>query len=515
MKKVQHVHLTTLVKTGLLLCLFLNLTGRAVSQNNWDHDSYQQQFRTSGKGTGTLINWTEEAWETWVGNATSGGWVALNGHPPLESDINSTYIEIQKEDKIVIDGILSYKNDLTLWVCGELHIGTLSLMDMVPSVVLNPELIVLNHQDLTISLNAEYYSETALEGLTGFYIAPAGAVLKDPAYLISSTGVIHDVTPENHHFGIFNSGILGQMTDGTPFQIGQIYQVIAFAGNSTGVGYSVIQEFQFEEATDAAKENEPVSETDEFNGFNRIRIWICPGGKLTIETIQSKNNALLHIDGALTVENFDFNTNNYCITGTGSISTSDGQAPPIISGKLANKCPGFNGILPIELLAFNAVGRPDHVKLSWSTASETNNDYFTIERSRDLLSWDAIGYKEGAGNSHQTMTYHLEDRMPWRGMVYYRLKQTDFDGHSEVFEPVAVQYEPGLNGLNFTVTKNHGQWIIHLPGSDQWQVEAFTPNGRKLFSGTAIQQFTIPDPQQAVVIRIFNGMNPPVSRIII
>ncbi|MFO7978935.1 MAG: hypothetical protein R6U64_09765, partial [Bacteroidales bacterium] len=118
-------------------------------------------------------------------------------------------------------------------------------------------------------------------------------------------------------------------------------------------------------------------------------------------------------------------------------------------------------------------------------------------------------------NSNQTLTYSLEDRSPVHGLTYYRLKQTDFDGQFEIFEPIAVQYFTGINGLDFTITKNPGQWIVNLPGQDPWQVEVYSLHGRKIFSGAATRQLTLPAQDQAVVIRLFNGSNQPVSRIIL
>lgn len=85
--------------------------------------------------------------------------------------------------------------------------------------------------------------------------------------------------------------------------------------------------------------------------------------------------------------------------------------------------------LPIELLDFNAAACGSKVKLDWSTATEVNNDYFTVERSLDALNFSAIGVVDGAGNSTSTRFYELMDNEPYGGTSYYRLKQMDFDGN--------------------------------------------------------------------------------------
>lgn len=85
--------------------------------------------------------------------------------------------------------------------------------------------------------------------------------------------------------------------------------------------------------------------------------------------------------------------------------------------------------LPIELLNFNVKTTNDEsVKIFWQTASETNNDYFSIERSQNGYDWNEISRIDGAGNSSSQLDYTTYDLNPFKGISYYRLKQTDFDG---------------------------------------------------------------------------------------
>ncbi len=84
--------------------------------------------------------------------------------------------------------------------------------------------------------------------------------------------------------------------------------------------------------------------------------------------------------------------------------------------------------LPIELLSFEAVLRTDRVELDWITASEINNDYFTVERSADGVNFKPLFNVESVGNSSVKITYQEWDRDPLYGVSYYRLKQTDIDG---------------------------------------------------------------------------------------
>jgi hypothetical protein len=83
--------------------------------------------------------------------------------------------------------------------------------------------------------------------------------------------------------------------------------------------------------------------------------------------------------------------------------------------------------LPIQLISFNATVQQTEVKLQWSTASELNNDFFTIERSKDAESWEDLVEIKGAGNSQVRLDYETIDGLPYTGVSYYRLRQTDFD----------------------------------------------------------------------------------------
>ncbi len=84
--------------------------------------------------------------------------------------------------------------------------------------------------------------------------------------------------------------------------------------------------------------------------------------------------------------------------------------------------------LPIELLEFEVFQEGANVVAEWKTASELNNDFFTLERSEDANNWKTIIEMKGAGTTNETTSYQTFDENPIRGIAYYRLKQTDFDG---------------------------------------------------------------------------------------
>ncbi len=102
-----------------------------------------------------------------------------------------------------------------------------------------------------------------------------------------------------------------------------------------------------------------------------------------------------------------------------------------------------NTILPVELLEFKVYQIESAVVVTWKTATELNNDYFSIERSSDGMSYGSIGEVKGAGNSNVVTEYEFVDEKPLNGITYYRLKQTDFDGLNETFRPVSVEMKMG------------------------------------------------------------------------
>lgn len=90
-----------------------------------------------------------------------------------------------------------------------------------------------------------------------------------------------------------------------------------------------------------------------------------------------------------------------------------------------------NAPLPIELMSFDAKPVGNRVRLNWSTASEINNDFFTVERATadKIDEFDFISkVNSQMNNSTVTLNYESWDNNPVQGLQYYRLKQTDFDG---------------------------------------------------------------------------------------
>ena len=99
--------------------------------------------------------------------------------------------------------------------------------------------------------------------------------------------------------------------------------------------------------------------------------------------------------------------------------------------------------LPIELLSFDVTNAKDKILLNWTTATETDNDYFQVERSLDGLHWNVLDTLDGAGDSKELISYEYADLLPYHGRNYYRLKQIDFDGKFEYSSVKSMVFDYG------------------------------------------------------------------------
>ena len=164
-------------------------------------------------------------------------------------------------------------------------------------------------------------------------------------------------------------------------------------------------------------------------------------------TITVTSNATLVLPGStFTITGTNPARATLCWTGNTSllpvtmfIQASDGACPieNVISTFLnAQPC----SVLPIELLTFQAKPSNGQVVTDWTTASEHNSDYFTVERGTDGTDFQPIGRLEAAGTSSQPRDYSYIDAIPLVGASYYRLRETDLDGTSSLSDVVAVNY---------------------------------------------------------------------------
>lgn len=151
----------------------------------------------------------------------------------------------------------------------------------------------------------------------------------------------------------------------------------------------------------------------------------------------------------------------------------------------------FTGTLPIELVSFEAKAEGSNVNLSWTTASEINNDYFTVMRSANGKDFEIINMQPGAGNSTITHDYFYTDMNPLPGYDYYRLKQTDYDGkftYSNIEYVNMKHSEAKITMYPNPVSIGDMLYIRHPDSEALARFEVYSMTGSKVFEKSLTSQ---------------------------
>jgi hypothetical protein len=141
-------------------------------------------------------------------------------------------------------------------------------------------------------------------------------------------------------------------------------------------------------------------------------------------------------------------------TGTHA-APSGSPASPIVNrsgitslGQFGITSDGSNP-LPVQLTSFEVKENNGTVKITWTTTSEHNSDYFMVERSLDGSTYKDLKKVDAAGNSTTVRKYEVIDPSPATGMNYYRLRQVDINGQKEFFGPKSIRF-----GVKTTATSS-------------------------------------------------------------
>ncbi|UII29527.1 T9SS type A sorting domain-containing protein [Fulvivirga maritima] len=133
-------------------------------------------------------------------------------------------------------------------------------------------------------------------------------------------------------------------------------------------------------------------------------------------------------------------------------------------------------------MEWDGINIENKVHLYWATATEENNDYFTIYRSLDGIEWTEIATVQGSGSTNTEHDYSYDDDVINQGIIYYRLAQTDYNGKTEIFDIISVRTELSSNIVLYP-NPNHGSFNINLPGQipdSQIYLELFDSSGKKI-----------------------------------
>ena len=159
---------------------------------------------------------------------------------------------------------------------------------------------------------------------------------------------------------------------------------------------------------------------------------------------------LVDVNGSVVAVNNSTNTNPFILTAPapGNYTVNAGFKNPNLRWASAQ----IDLTVPVELTSFIAVLDGNLVELKWSTATETNNYGFEIERSENKSVWKNIGFINGAGNSNSQKEYSFVEKIAESGKYFYRLKQIDLDGTFEYSPTVEIVIQ---NPKTFELTQNY------------------------------------------------------------
>jgi Pregnancy-associated plasma protein-A/GEVED domain len=144
------------------------------------------------------------------------------------------------------------------------------------------------------------------------------------------------------------------------------------------------------------------------------------------------------------------------LTGNGTTFGS-GQAEDFLLDVTMNP-------MPVNLLSFTATPKDNRtVEIRWETATEENSDFFVIERSENLKSFENVAKVKSGGNTSERRSYSAIDNNPTVGTNYYRLKEFATSGNPRVYAPVAVNVDANNAGTIIYPNPNNGTFVVSLP----------------------------------------------------
>ena len=344
-----------------------------------------------------------------------------------------------------------------------LTINTAAATDIVQLTSNTIVTSVLNLTKGVIDLNSKALSVTS--GLAGAVTRVNGYILSEKSDNSSKViwSIGNNLTSHTYPFGTA-SGVY------IPFTLNLTAGNI---GNATISTYPTVANNTPYPATPISVTN-MYSSTGSDNSANVVdRFWQIdkdgPSGTATITftaTAAEVGSILLP-----TAQRYETLTNKWQAPLPGQTSTATSATVPGVTTFSPWTLSSNTAILPIELVSFTAILKNEHVDLAWTTASELNNDYFTVEKTLDLVNYETVARKDGAGNSTHTLNYFDVDHNPYNGISYYRLRQTGFDGsvsYSEIipidrtstsFFDMNVSPNPTTGNLNIAVTGTSGKEV--------------------------------------------------------
>ena len=135
------------------------------------------------------------------------------------------------------------------------------------------------------------------------------------------------------------------------------------------------------------------------------------------------------------------------------------------------------------------------IDLEWKTKSETNNDFFTLERSIDGKTWEQIVVIDGNGTTSAEHTYSYADENAPKGIVYYSLRQTDFDGTSVQSKVISVNNTTAEQTVSVVVYPNPTTSFVTISSDQKVMVTGVLASNSSQVLNTTSQNGNVIDVQ--------------------
>jgi hypothetical protein len=252
------------------------------------------------------------------------------------------------------------------------------------------------------------------------------------------------------------------------------------------------------------------------------------GAVLTIDSVFIiTNNASLGDCCAPTCQTI---VNGQQFDGTNpAVTVSNNTGDCVDKVAIVNACvnePGKSCLIaaPVEFIAFTGQLNGSYVELNWATATESENDYFQVERSNDGINFVALGQVAGSGDSQQELDYSYFDYDFQAGVNYYRLRQVDYDGTQDFSDVIAVDaggaatalgiYPNPASGSNVNVSLDNG-W-----NQERLTLDVFSASGQHVFQLTSANgaKFELPSDRLSpgmYAVRVTDGARTLTERLVV
>ena len=360
--------------------------------------------------------------------------------------------------------------------------------------------VVNNAVGATISMNNVAYIETQPNNSFN----NAGTINSTNSLLFQYGGTLNNTGTINNSTGlILGNAISGLGTGGVVS--GSLYTNPS--GSSIGADFSVVGFYNCLSFNNGLTNNGIIV-------FNADGTTACESQDRITVTGNLTLGGTFTVPGSPAVGNYVVMT--YTGTKTGAFTNSNFVTA---NGKYANiTATGGNvtlsitnsAVLPVELFNFTATTEGSKTNLTWATASETNNKGFDIETSKDGVHFQALEFVKGRGTTSETQNYTFTHRLAAKesGILYYRLKQMDFDGQFEYSKIIVVRSEGKQNSVAVYPNPSNGLYtIVPNEKAEIEQISLMTVTGQSIDVNMTNNQLDLSNEAAGVYFLQVNGEN--------